>query len=124
METPKHTPLPWYKTASSPDGYIYGADNKCIVEFGPTTAGHMDEERWANAEFVVRACNAHDALLAAVNTLISVGITIDARLDVANKESMVKDNSGNRVYLAATCHKPLKTALWQARAAIALAEKE
>ena len=63
METPKHTPLPWYKTASSPDGYIYGADNKCIVEFGPTTAGHMDEERWANAEFVVRACNAHDDML-------------------------------------------------------------
>ena len=71
METPKHTPLPWYKTASSPDGYIYGADNKCIVEFGPETAGHMDEERWANAEFVVLACNAHDDLLETLRECIT-----------------------------------------------------
>ena len=83
METPKHTPLPWYKTASSPDGYIYGADNKCIVEFGPETAGHMDEERWANAEFVVRACNAHEDLLEACSMMLRLmeGENLDEAFD-------------------------------------------
>jgi len=105
METPKHT-----------------IDNRHIATI--LHAAHGGGVCGRDRESLIAAASAFSDLLAAVNALLSVGITIDARLDVANTESMVKDNSGNRVYLAATCHKLLKAALWQARAAIALAEKE
>jgi hypothetical protein len=68
MET-KHTPGPWftkrqgfstvYVEARLRDGWIQE-----VAACGPTEAGSEQQE--ANAEFIVRACNSHDQLVAAL----------------------------------------------------------
>ena len=50
-----YTAGPWYVTASSPDGYVYGADHSCIVPFGPESAGRMDARRWTDARLISAA---------------------------------------------------------------------
>lgn len=53
-----HTPTPWRSKPSVP--YIYGA-----------AGGHAAEARNpANRAFIVRACNAHDDLVAALTVMI------------------------------------------------------
>lgn len=62
----KHTPTPWVKQANA-DSYthiIRTEDGKFIVQFSQTDEGR------ANAEFAVRACNAHDKLGEALSNLL------------------------------------------------------
>lgn len=66
----EHTPLPWKAEVKRALG-IYAAERERpiaqmmnIHEHGHREGGDTDIER-ADAEFIVRACNAHDDLLAA-----------------------------------------------------------
>ena len=73
-----HTPLPW---RASKCGYLMGSDNE-VRQFGPREVqvgkigDFFDKEllpfnrdRWqADLEFIVRACNSHQALVDAVRT--------------------------------------------------------
>ena len=72
MET-KHTPMPWIVTDERHDLIAIGAECRrfsCCVVNGPNPSSYADKagiaqaaEQKANAEFIVRACNAHDELL-------------------------------------------------------------
>lgn len=66
MSKPKHTPTPW----------VLGTSDDAIdtVEPGQEFVVHADlksEMGLANAEFIVKACNNHDALLAALRLALS-----------------------------------------------------
>lgn len=64
-----HTPLPW-KAAIGPDdrfphkGNVYGADGIIVASLAGVWREGVESE--ANAEFIVRACNSHEELLAAL----------------------------------------------------------
>ncbi len=68
----KHTPTPWKYhetfTAGEPQGFVIsaGALNICQLFTGDNQA---DEE--ADAAFIVRACNAHDEMVAALSDAYS-----------------------------------------------------
>ena len=66
----KHTPLPWKVDFADephwPIGYAPGYP-VCRMVRGPVGA---DGEDRANAAFIVRACNAHDDLLAAAKMAV------------------------------------------------------
>ena len=71
-KTEQHTPVPWYSTASSKAGVVYSAlNNELIVPYARTGA---TESTHANAEFIVRACNSHEALLEACKMTVAVVI--------------------------------------------------
>ncbi len=86
MNKSQHTPGPWlhvHQTASD-----YSHDIMAVNEQGPPTLiatcgcqvcidGHV----FANAEFIVRACNAHDELLATCKKVeaITAEMTINGR---------------------------------------------
>lgn len=55
----KHTPTPW-KTNTAVATYIQAADGCHIAK---TDDGYETDLREANAAFIVRACNSHDALV-------------------------------------------------------------
>jgi hypothetical protein len=66
----KHTPTPWFFLKNGPD-YAISATKSRIARFSDifATQPHSEaqyEEAEANAEFIVRACNAHDDLVAAL----------------------------------------------------------
>jgi hypothetical protein len=72
MET-KHTATPWVsKKVRTSIGYCYrvGAQSivdqdhggLCLYDDRTSLNPHKDGEQEANAEFIVRACNAHDAM--------------------------------------------------------------
>lgn len=72
----KHTPTPWtfseFGPISTATGNIHYVAN--IAKHGPSDT--LDQEDKANAEFIVRACNCHDELVAFANrvaTSYSVG---------------------------------------------------
>ena len=56
----KHTPLPWW----SPNSHA-GEYQEIFGPHGPHHDDRLPIIGKADAEFIVRACNAHDALLAA-----------------------------------------------------------
>ena len=62
METAKHTPTPWdRKNTGSPTGnpgHLIFAEAKKIARLVT-----LDEENYANAEYIVQAANAHDTLV-------------------------------------------------------------
>ena len=70
----KHTPTPW-RADSGPElsahigPYVYGPDNVPVayVDYQHVGDGALSNE---NAAFIVRACNAHDDLVAAVEELL------------------------------------------------------
>lgn len=74
----KHTQTPWRVT----DGTTIKEDSRPISEDGVLIASACgysnsgffpsDEEGLANAEFIVRACNAHDELVAALQRFVAV----------------------------------------------------
>ena len=74
-----HTSGPWMWTTTGPhmaDDYTqpyaiseHGKANLIAGVFGDVQGG--DDIAQANAEFIVRACNAHDDLLAALKTVIA-----------------------------------------------------
>ncbi len=77
------TPGPWEHIA----GWIYAEQqDACIAtlmfdEAGTRNGGPMSNaELEANAEFVVTACNAHDALVEALMPLAQLGRAIDERM--------------------------------------------
>lgn len=68
----KHTPTPWFaqRQGSSTvyiESRIRPGTLQEVAACGPTEAG--SEQQDANAEFIVRACNAHEQLVAALRDL-------------------------------------------------------
>ena len=61
MTNAKHTPTPWFYS----NGEVYDIkDNQiCLVSY------YQDGRVKANAAFIVRACNSHDALVEALEAL-------------------------------------------------------
>ena len=65
----KHTPTPWSYQHKS-DAYthiIRGPNNRFICQFHQST----DDTTKANAAFIVRACNAHDQLVEALELALA-----------------------------------------------------
>ena len=73
MSAPKHAPLPWSATIDR-NQYgewtdIFGADGSLVGNMPSAEApygGGVTESERANAEFIVRAVNAHNELVAAL----------------------------------------------------------
>lgn len=89
MADTKHTQLPW--KVSEVSGWpsdICDADGELLATAYPMTIGGEDAGE-ANAAFIVRACNAHDQLVAALKLLCD---TIDAH----EIESLSCDRDGEK----------------------------
>ena len=68
---PKHTPGPWYAVTGDRAVTIGAA---ILGEHAPlATVDYTEENAQANAAFIVRACNVHDDLLAALRELEAFG---------------------------------------------------
>jgi hypothetical protein len=74
--TPKHTPTPWKTRANKIPGYRFtiGAPHRSSGNMGgnheiPVADIRVTGNEEANAEFIVRAVNAHEELLAAAKSL-------------------------------------------------------
>lgn len=85
MTTPKHTPGPWKHPRTPQDYGIVGPEDERIATtyHQPVHAGRIltVAEQDANAEFIVRACNAHDDLLAACEAAVALfDVTPDSSL--------------------------------------------
>jgi hypothetical protein len=65
MAKTEHTPTPWDRkntgTPTGNPGHLLFAGTRKIARLV-----ELDEENYANAEFIIRACNAHDDLLTAL----------------------------------------------------------
>lgn len=63
-----HTKTPWdYKAGAGNCDPSIVADGRVIAELrGDTTSSAVDHEAYANARFIVLACNSHGALLEAL----------------------------------------------------------
>ena len=107
----EHTPGPWIRC-----GYLIDSDcgrvgkhvveRICTVDTGPT-----HEESEANAEFIVRACNAHHDLLEACEDMMLFWNDLDERYPDLDTDGISGFN-GNSDYVG------------RARAAIAKAKGE
>jgi len=63
----KHTEIPW--STKPNEELIYGSDGEVIM----IVSGNQSlDEDFANAEFIVTACNCHDELLAACKTMKTI----------------------------------------------------
>jgi hypothetical protein len=74
----KHTPTPWIyvrENGSPTTGQhmIAGAKPGYLAEIRDCGSGDVQ----ANAEFIVRACNVHDALVAALQAIVEAGRVSD-----------------------------------------------
>ena len=69
----EHTPTPW--TIHSAHGLCIARDERIICDFAPRADDLCPRpggyEQYANALFIVRACNCHDELLAVCRALIT-----------------------------------------------------
>jgi hypothetical protein len=78
MSEPKHTPIPWrigyYNAQKCTIGIVVDTDaGEDVVAEVCHHDGYLPGEFGeANAAFIVRACNSHDALLAACRRLLDV----------------------------------------------------
>ncbi len=69
MNEPKHTPTPWRITGYGIIGGIEDGSGQTVAQAQERPSrkrSEPDHERLANAAFIVRACNAHDALVEAL----------------------------------------------------------
>ena len=66
----KHTPGPWY-TRHGQISSLSSSHGCTIANCNRTAKGIPDEEIEANAAFIVRACNAHDDLLNALQLAVA-----------------------------------------------------
>lgn len=74
----KHTPTPWYKVQEFANRWAieYRKDGFVPLSLAKITitccevSGGKDEENSANAAFIVRACNSHDDLVAALEKCV------------------------------------------------------
>lgn len=64
----KHTATPWHTKPSAVYETVYALEDGELICFAS-----MRQNAWANAAFIVRACNAHDDLVAALKGLIRAG---------------------------------------------------
>jgi hypothetical protein len=78
--TVAHTPTPWHAGQGNGEGSIFaGEGHRARLEIGGTTLypiaamvrGWDEAEDAANEEFIVRACNSHDDLTAAIARLVA-----------------------------------------------------
>ena len=72
--TSKHTPGPWEKQT---DSYSILAPERFDNEEGGRIIAHITDDRplteqWANAQFIVQACNSHYELLEALKKLVPI----------------------------------------------------
>lgn len=70
--TADHSPLPWEYCGCGKCGLIWSipADFHVATAIMKTEDGEMTaEQRQANAEFIVKACNAYDQLVSAINMI-------------------------------------------------------
>lgn len=67
----KHAPTPWFvvEEASWRDGLTIATDPEGREAVAITTRGFEDGPSRANAAFIVRACNAHEALVEALKLI-------------------------------------------------------
>lgn len=95
MNGPNHTPGPWsldYDPEMSPNIWIVAPTNSGVakVEICEHREGRPEElndEDWANAAFIVRACNSHDALLSACRALLATWGSDDEDAIIAARRS-------------------------------------
>jgi hypothetical protein len=66
----KHTPTPWKASGNS---IINSEDTICIANI-ECDGGYeaQGEQRDANAKFILKACNSHEKLVAALNTCVGL----------------------------------------------------
>lgn len=76
-------PRPWKRV-----GHVVRTDGGRPVVVG---ADHIDETDLANASFIVRACNAHDALVDALSQLLQN--VEDTRQDFCGLPTQVRNSS-------------------------------
>ena len=66
-----HTATPWFYTFDGREVYIVDTHGDTVLDLGTqlenSVAAHDLE---ANAKFIIRACNAHDELVAALDFLV------------------------------------------------------
>lgn len=71
MTTTKHTPGPWVRLGRTSDRHHAIGPEGETPNAAPVTVNALyDEEGEANADFIVRACNAHEDLLEALEALV------------------------------------------------------
>lgn len=73
MTNTKHTALPWRIGVRQPDSckFIYDAKGGEVANCDMLT--NFADDNLANAAFIVRACNAHDELVAVIEALGEFG---------------------------------------------------
>lgn len=78
-----HTPVPWHIEEDGDALWIHDALNATIADVPPSMVMmdggdyELTDEDRANAEFIVRACNAHDDLLAACEQALAYFAVIE-----------------------------------------------
>jgi hypothetical protein len=80
MKTVTHTPLPW-RLRMNDSGMCNGvAVSATVLPPEPFTGPYIAEvgSSRANAEFIVRACNSHEELLAALKALTVACVSADS----------------------------------------------
>lgn len=94
---PKHTPLPWSKNEWPQHGsdLSIGAVGTPIVVVVPLRDQSITEQE-ANIEFIVRACNMHYKVLAALKALVerygpASGYTGGQRLELLQAEMLLRE---------------------------------
>ena len=65
--TQNHSPLPWVFDEITGD--VVAGEEEMLIHRSPEDNDDRDEELAANSAFIVRACNAHDDLVAALAAL-------------------------------------------------------
>lgn len=114
MSLSEHSPTPWVSEANFGTRWNIADAQGRPVAITSQTAGHLygDKQRDANTEFIVRACNAHDALVevlkdAAVSVMHQTtqgpdgvclrtcrACRVDVALKLANGDSANVENAG------------------------------
>ena len=65
-----HTATPWRRHDTEHDAIVASGDRLCIALVYAPNQQRPDAECAANLEFIVRACNAHDDLVAALQQAV------------------------------------------------------
>lgn len=85
----EHTKTPWYTMNSEGQGMMASYDESTQSATIAITYDHGNMDAQANAAFIVQACNAHDALVEALERIAAIRIKeapedlIETLLDMA-----------------------------------------
>ena len=88
MDTPKHAPTPWKASGKTIKGNTCRDSSKVTIARVDSRGKFVPGCDEANAEFIVRACNNHDALLAALKECSDFFIAIDNMHPERNRGSV------------------------------------